>query len=301
MLVLTMILALAAAAQAAPEAPAADAEAVAAAKAAAAEQARIAAEHCKARQFETVVTLDVNGKTRRSRIRMCGKEGQTDAEWIGTLQDGADKIAANRKMPQSAKDQALAAIKAEIDKLTPKAPAPALADAGGYSILPPLAPSPLAPPRAKAEPAPLAAYSALPPLEPKAAAPAPVDVAAMVAVPPPLVKLPMPRLSVECLTPGDLGSGGQCLTVERDTLMTIRAREPLPAGTSLRFVRGDDVRAEVALAQMAKGQSRRVKLPMDVCAGGGGGRLDVEIARRPGGATSAPQIVGALGQFELRC
>lgn len=296
MLILQMILGLAAAAQAGPAAAAAEPEALAAAKSAAAEQAKIAAEHCKARQFEAVVTLEVEGKSRRSRIRMCGREGQSDAQWIRTLQDGADKIAANPKMPQSAKEQALAAIKAEIDKLTPKAPVTSLGDAGGYSILPPLAPPP-----AKAEQAPLAAYSALPPIEPKTAAPATVAAAASLSPPAPVVKLTMPRISVECLTPGDLGSGGECLTIERDTLITIRARESLPAGTGLRFLRRGEMRAEVALAQMTKGQARRLKLPIDVCAGGGGGRLDVEITRRSSAATSPPQVVGALGRFELRC
>lgn len=295
MLMLHLMLGLAVAAQPAPEASAADAAAEAAAKQAAAEQAKIAAEHCKARQFETVISLEVNGKTRRSRIRMCGEVGQTDAQWIRTLQDGADKISANPKMPQAAKDQALAAIKAEIDKLTPKVAQTALPEVPGYSILPSVAP-----PQAKPDPAPAAAYSVLPPLEPKASPPAQVAVPAAVTAPP-LVQLAKPRLSVECLTPGDLGTGGQCLTIERDTLMTIRADDAVPAGTSLRFVRRGDTRAELELTQMRKGQTRRVKLPADVCAGGGGGRLDIEIARRPAAASAAPQMVGALGRFELRC
>ena len=288
MLILQMMLGLMAAAQAAPE-PSSEQVAP---KAAAAEQARIAAEHCKARQFEAVITLEVDGKPKRSRIRMCGKQGQTDADWVRTLKDGAAKIAANPKMPQSAKDQALSAITAEIDKLMPESATPVLADTGGYSILPAL-PAP-----SKQERPASAEYSALPPLVPNTSvAPLPPAVLAVAA---PAPRLPKPRLSVQCLTPGDLGTGGPCVTMERDTLITLRADDTVPAGTSLRFVRRGDIRAEVELAAMRKGQARRLKLPIDICAGGGGGRLDVEIARRTA-ASSAPQPVGALGRFELRC
>lgn len=289
MMILHMMLGLAAAIQAAPDA-AGDGQA---AMDRAAEAAKIAAEHCKARQFETVVKIEVDGKTRGSRIRMCGKVGQSDADWVRTLQDGADKIAANPKMPPTAKDQALAAIKAEIVKINGKPPPPtATADMGGYSILPPLAPK-----QAQSQPSLEATYSVLPPLVPKP--PAPVASAAASLAAPPAARLSAPRLRVECLTPGDLGDGGECLMVERDTRMTVLARDAVPAGTSLRFSRRGETRAEVKLAQLRSGQARQLKLPIEVCAGGGGGRLDIDIVRTP--ASGAPQVVGSLGRYQLRC
>ena len=284
MMLMHMMLGLAAAAQAAPEqAPP--------------QPAKATAEPCPARQFETVVAIEVEGRTRRSRIRMCGKEGQTDSEWLRTLQDGADRIAADPKMPQSAKDQALAAIAAEIARLAPVAPAPAptpvLADIGDPFARPP---SPRPP--VKLEPSLAATYSALPPLAPQAPAPA----VPSASRPLPMVPMVSLRLSLECMTPKDLGIGiaGQCLALERDTILLLRARDSLPAGGWLRFARDGDERARIALPAIARGKSAQFRLPAEVCENRRG-QIELEIVRRPPGSTSAPGVVASLGDYQLRC
>jgi hypothetical protein len=90
-----------------------------------------------------------------------------------------------------------------------------------------------------------------------------------------------------------------CADFARDTLVTVRAGEDLPPGTSLRFVRGD-ARAEVQLAQLRSGKSLRFALPGEVCRGVGGGKLDVEILRTAK-AGALGQVVGSEGPFNLRC
>src|SRR5512139_2972992 len=79
---------------------------------------------CNARKFETVVEREENGERQSSKVKLCGKQGQTDAEWVATLKDAESKIAANPRMQQSSKDQLSAALKAEIARLEAGAPVP---------------------------------------------------------------------------------------------------------------------------------------------------------------------------------
>lgn len=292
MVVLQIMMGLAAAAQAAPEQVPPPAPAP--------EQVKAAAEPCPARQFETFVAIQVEGRTRRSRIRMCGTEGQSDADWIRTLKDGADKIAANETMTQDAKDQALAAIEAEIARLIAEQPQPPAQPATTLPAEAFVLTKPGAS-RALPEPGLAATYSALPPLEPKAPS-TDRPFAAPVGASVPRVPLAKARLGLDCLTTADLGIGigGPCRTIERDTILVVTAEEALAAGASLRLRRNGEVLSELALPAMAKGKDRRFKLPAKTC-NGGFGRVEIEIARAPAGAPGVPQPIGSLGQYALRC
>ena len=103
-----------------------------------------------------------------------------------------------------------------------------------------------------------------------------------------------PRLAFECYTPGELGSGGQCTTLARDTRLTVQARDPLPAGNSLRFVRNGKTRGEFALGPMRKGQSARLTLPRELCSGVVEAETRIQVVR--GG-----QVLDSLGPYLLRC
>ena len=196
----------------------------------------------RAHKFETTVVRVVDGKKRGSKVKLCGKEGQTDADWASTLKDAAKKIEADAKMPQAAKDQIITALNIEISKI--EAAKPVASELPNLSALPrTAAPPPDRPPE----------YSTLPPLP---TAPAAATKSSLATPGPPPRK---PRLTIQCYTPGELGGGGPCISLERDTLLTVRADEDLAGGTRLRFLRRGDDRGEVALAQMRKGQSRRVQ------------------------------------------
>jgi hypothetical protein len=248
--------------------------------------------NCDAHKFETIVHTIVAGKMHSSRVKLCGKVGQTNADWLRTLKDAIDKVEMNGSMSAEAKDQVIAALKLEIAKVStgsgnspPQAavltPPPASA-IGGTVSAPIIGPSLGGP----------VEYSVLPPL------PAPRPAASAVAMAASIPSLPAPRMTFRCLATNTLGAEGPCDLLERETLLTVRADEDLPGGTSLRFLRRGDNRAEVDLAQLKRGQTQRFALPPRICQGVAGSRIEIQVVRAGKGS---PQVVDTRGPFELRC
>lgn len=257
-------------------------------------------QNCDAHKFETVVHAVIDGQPQQSKVKLCGIEGQTDAEWIGTLKDAIAKLNANKEMPAAVRDQIIAALYAEVARLeNPAAAAPRQSAAAtpaldGLAPLPalpqskPAAAAALPPPRQIA-PAAQDDYAALPPLP--TAPPPPVHVLGAAAGAS-LAPLPRPRMSFVCYEPGE--AQGPCTGFTRETLLTVRADEDLPPGTGLRFVRDGDPKADVALAQLKKGKSVSLNVPSDVCLHAVGGKLELQITR-------SGQEVGSEGPFNLAC
>jgi hypothetical protein len=245
---------------------------------------------CEAHQFQTIVHVTVAGKPHSSRVKLCGETGQTDAEWLHTLKDAINKVGANVSMSAEAREQVVAALNVEIARLAPAvaaSPPPATAFAlRSPSALPPpsLLSSPVGGP---------VEYSALPPMP----APKPAATVAVIAAnaPPPL---PAPRLTLRCLATSTVSAEVPCDLLERDMFVTVRADEDLARGTSLRFLRRGDNRAEVALLQLRRGQSQRFALPPKVCQGVAGSQVEIQVVRAAGSAT---QVVDTRGPYELRC
>ena len=257
-------------------------------------------QNCDAHKFETIVHEVVDGQPQQSKVKLCGVEGQTDAQWIGTLKDAIAKLNANKEMPTAVRDQIIAAVYAEIARLE-NSPSTAQQSAARTPALDNLAPlpglgqsraveaAPLPAPR-KVAPAPVQdEYAALPPLPTRPTAPTQV---LGIAAGPSLAPLPRPRISLNCYEPG--GSDGPCTDFTRQTLLTVRADEDLPADTSLRFVRDGDPKADIALAQLKKGKAIRLAVPTDVCLHAVGGRLELQIVR-------SGQEVGSEGPYNLTC
>lgn len=247
--------------------------------------------NCEAHQFQTVVHVTVDGKPRSSKVKLCGKTGQTDAEWLHTLKDAIDKVGANDSMSAEARDQIIAALNVEIARLTPvvdASPPPATVVA-----LPPAAVAPALQPVFTPQVGGPVEYSALPPLP----APKPAASTAVIAAstPPPL---PAPRLTFHCLATNIASAEGPCDALERDMVITVRADEDVARGTALRFLRRGDNRAEVELAQLRRGQTQRFALPARVCQGVAGSRVEIEVIRVSG---KSSQVVDRRGPFELRC
>jgi hypothetical protein len=139
-------------------------------------------------------------------------------------------------------------------------------------------------------------FAALPPLPDTPPAPVHVLPGASAALP----ALPRPRLSFACFTPGE-GGEGPCTDFSRDTMLTVRADEDLPAGTSLRFVARGNEPADVELAQLKRGRSMRFALPSAVCRGMTNGSLEIRIVRSVPAAGLSGQEVGQEGPYALRC
>jgi hypothetical protein len=264
-------------------------------------QAQQLLQNCDAHKFETVVHEVVDGQPQQSKVKLCGQQGQTDAEWIGTLKDAITKLNANKQMPPPMRDQIIAALYAEIARLENSEPAPPRQSAAtpaldGLAPLPGLPQSgaartaSLPPPRQVASAAPTSdEYTALPPLP--TAPPPPTHVLGLAAGAS-LAPLPRPRMSFDCYEPGE--AEGPCTGFTRQTLLTVRADENLPPDTSLRFVRDGDPKADIDLAQLKKGKSVRLTVPTDVCRHAVGGRLELQIVR-------AGQEVGSEGPYNLNC
>ena len=239
---------------------------------------------CDARKFETLVIVDGSrGKT----VKVCGKPGQTDAEWLVTLRDSANKVKADKAMAQTVKDQILAALEAEIGRLEEAAAATApAASVATIAINERPVSTPEAPPQ----------YSSVPQLPvPKPrlsasqakASEAKASQANAQSAPP-----IRPRLTLRCAMPRE--SYVACARFERETQLIIRADEDIAVGTSLRFLRGGDNRAELDLSKLRKGDLLREKLPGRVCSGVLRGKVLVQVL-------SKGQVAETLGPYALHC
>lgn len=265
-------------------------------------EAKRLVESCDAHKFETVVKDTVDGKPHQSKVKLCGKEGQSDSDWIETLKDAVQKVTTNKDMPAAMREQISAALQTEIARLQLQGakafgtapPADKGTALAGIAALPPLPqakPSqalPLPPPRTLPA-APKRDYAALPPLPAGPAKPTrvlPGGAASLAAV------LPKPRMTLICDNPGQ--AIGPCTDFTRETTIIVRAGEDLPAKTSLRFVRDGEPEADVELAQLKKGKSQQLAFPSDVCSHVAGGRLELRIVR-------SGQEVGRDGPYNLTC
>ena len=265
------------------------------------EQAKQIIQNCDAHKFETTVHEVVDGQPRQSKVTLCGKDGQTDAEWIDTLKDAVNKVTANKDMEQPIRDQIVAALNAEIDRLQKPLPLLPGRSTANNSVIDELAPLPglpqpkaadtaaLPPPRQTVPVAPRDEYAALPPL-PTAPPPTPHVLAGAADAVLPL----MPPLKVSFTCEDSVQTEGPCTGFTRETMVTVHAGEDIPAGTSLSFVRDGDSKADVALAQLKKGKSVRLALPADVCRHAVGGRFELKVLR-------SGQEVASEGPFNLAC
>jgi len=279
----------------------------------AASQVKTLIEDCDAHKFETVVESVVDGQPHRSKVKMCGVEGQNDAQWIVTLKDAIAKLEANEKMAASTREQIITAVKAEIARLEAAASQPVTSTnlqegryaagpkplANDYTVLPPLPNNP--PPRAHvltpAEEA--AAVAGPPPAEtPPAEASKPVVIAAA-APPPPVVRsaptkpVAKPRLTFSCIG-AEFPGGGECVTLTRDTLLRVRAGEDTAGGITLRFLRSGGEHGEIELGFLPKGKSVNYRLPTEICSGVVSAEVQISIVRHG-------QQVDRRGPYLLHC
>jgi hypothetical protein len=252
---------------------------------------------CNARMVEIPVTMTVKGLPKQTKVKICGKIGQSDADWAVTLKDALGKVEANSRMPAAVKEQVVTGLRIEIAKLpvaSAAAPPPPKVSPAP-TIVPVTSAPPVLAPRPSIDTS-RAEYSTYAPLPAPKAAPAPTTLAAAVAAAPP--PLPAPRLTFRCLSTTSTAGDGPCDLLERGMVVTVRADEDIAAGTSLHFVRRGDDRAEVDLDALRRGQSKQFSLPARVCQGVSGSRVEIQVIRAAGKST---QIVDTHGPFELRC
>lgn len=242
-----------------------------------------------------------------TRVTLCDKKDASPAETAAMLKNAVAALEKNSQLDSGRRDQLVTQIKAKIAEVEGQMAASAIAPSPSivptpskeakpeYSVLPPLSapkPAPVAP---SVSSNPVPEYSVLPPL------PAPTAVAAASAATTSLPLLSKPRINIDCFNPADMTGAGPCSELSRDTLMKVRAGETVPAGTTLRFVRRGDFRAEVDLAQLAAGKSIQFMLPHKVCAGVVESKVEIQVVRKARAQDSTGQVVDSMGPYLLRC
>jgi hypothetical protein len=107
-----------------------------------------------------------------------------------------------------------------------------------------------------------------------------------------------PRLTLRCALLGDEVRPGACDTIDRDTVMVVRADDAYPRGVEVRFVRHGDQRAELDLPALKQGQTAILRLPPAVCAGVVRSTVEIQAlgANSPSGTPA-----GSIGEYDLRC
>src|SRR5262245_39963406 len=103
--------------------------------------------NCNARMVEIPVTVMAKSGPKETKVKICGKVGQTQADWEKTLRDALNKVSADTRMSPSIKDQIVTGLKFEIANLPAAAearPQPQTQSAPAPLIVPSLA-TPLAP------------------------------------------------------------------------------------------------------------------------------------------------------------
>ena len=234
-------------------------------------------EYCDAHKFETMVEVQHRRGPPQFELKFCGNEGQSDADWIHTLKDAVEKTKTNLADAEGDARSDRRAINAEIARRRGTPGASVTVPPPRQTIAKPAAPD----------------YAPLPP-RPTAAGTIQGSREGSAGLPP----LPKPRISFICFNPSDVGEG-PCTGFERDTMLTVRADEDLPAGTSIRFVRDGDAKADVQLAQLQRGKSMRFSLPSDVCSHWGAAPSRFASCAAPTGPSG--QVVGKDGPYNLRC
>ena len=273
-------------------------------------------QNCNAHKFETLVTAVVDGQPEQKRIKLCGVDGQTDADWIGTLNDAIKKIEADQQMAPAVRNQIVTAIRSEVARLKIAALLPPPRSRGtevgaasvpprlsnDYPALPPIPPAtaqtqPARPPVSPELPAnpDRREFAELPPLPAQPTAPLVSPAVSSAAS----VELAAPRLKFGCDTPDDFASDAPCALFERGTVLIVQAAADVPGGTRLEFVRNNEVRADVPLDGLRGGGSLRVALPEKVCRGFTNGKLELRVVHGEGGGGG--QQLSLDGPYNLNC
>ena len=223
---------------------------------------------CEGERFE----FRAGDNPRPTRITLCSNKGATTADLVRMFESAAARIEQLDKLPIDRRAALVAQIRARIIEVQARA-----APAQPLAVIAPVAAAPAAVPVVEAPSAVVTPPRLVPPL------------------------IARPRLTVQCLAPGETGAGSRCGFLRRDTRLSVRADSDLAAGTSLRFLRKGKLRSELALAPMRSGQSLAITLPQRLCAGVVASRVEIQVVQRGPGTAGLAQVVETLGPFQLRC
>lgn len=224
-----------------------------------------------------------------AKVTLCSKKDATADELVRMFESAATTLSQNLRMTPEKRDDLVSQMRAKAAEVRAGKSSTATASLGLAPPTPNITPVRPATPIERAP-----EYTVLPPLPP------PKPVVAATSAASASVALSRPQLRIECLNLADLAGAGPCDSLERETIVKVLARDAVPAGTSLRFIRRGDLRAEIDLAQLGRGKSTQFVLPREVCSGVAESKVEIQIVRRAK-ASDAGQVVDSMGPYFLRC
>ena len=249
------------------------------------QQAEAALAQCGIRRFEASAEGLIDSKMRRTSIRLCATDSESEAEWLAKLEKSAAQVEAQPRLPDDVKSKLLAELRTEIDQVRTRRPS-----IGAVSFSLPKAskvdlPAPAS--RSGEREPPIAA---LPPLPARVAGPAEGATKAAAAV--------TPKLLIRCHTPGGPAAGTRCGYLNTDTVLVVSAVEALPANSRLRFRRlSGSPQEDVTLAAgLRKGGTIRLKVPKPICSRVFRTDFDITVV-----GASGTSIADLHGPFATRC
>ena len=234
------------------------------------EEAERLLQQCSSKRFESTAEFQVDGKTRRTGVRICALPGEADAAWIERLEKAAASVDAQPALPQSAKVKLATDLRNEVARLKAAKKRPPLPAADALVATVPAMPVPK---------------------------PAPVQRPIIGGVVP-TISLPAPLpLTIRCLESGEAGNGRPCEEFERNTVLMVQADANLTTPATLRFVRKGKARSELGVRPLRQGEIVRLRIPGDVCAGVVRSQLAIEIMSSNNAALPSDTV----GPYSLRC
>lgn len=250
------------------------------------EQAEKILAQCGERRFETTAAFEVDGTTRRTGIRMCAQPGDSDADWIGRLEKAAAAVEAQPSLPDSAKSKLLSDLRGEIARLKLLQASPPTTS---FSLRPP----------APATAPPLGASDALVATVPPMPAPPPPQKSYPIGTVPAAMLVPPPPLSIRCLDSGERKGGTPCFEFDSHTVLAVEADADFASRATLRFMRKDRPRGEIAVGPLRRGQVVQIRIPREVCTGVVRSELAIEVV--PGAPGTNARPTSTKGPYTLRC
>jgi hypothetical protein len=107
-----------------------------------------------------------------------------------------------------------------------------------------------------------------------------------------------PKVTLRCALAGDEDRPMACDSIDRDTVLVVRADDVFPRGLQVRFLRHGEDRADLDLPALKPGQTANLRLPVAVCAGVVRSKVEIQAI---GGNAPSGTPAGSIGEYDLRC
>ena len=110
-----------------------------------------------------------------------------------------------------------------------------------------------------------------------------------------------PKMSVKCLPPGSSAGGTTCATMRRGASLLISFDEDVAAGTAILRFKAKGVELERPIGPLRRGQTVRVAVPAELCAGSAAGQFEIQHLMSQYNQAESPGDADSVGFFQMRC